>query len=183
MIAVEEADASRHRMARAMREGKLRQGEFERAQRAFVRDPAERDQDRKSRQCRDRRRQIAATRSDFLWRRLVLRRNTTHRVDDRAVDEGQAVIRPAIVDARGEAELDERRIKKVARVVAREGPSRPVGPAQSRRKSDDRYARVRFAKGWNRRVPPVRERGPIRGPEGRESRTIRTVVRRADVER
>ena len=91
-----------------MREGKLRQGEFERAQRALMRDPAERDHDLKPRHRRDRRRQIAAAGRDFLWRRLVLRRNAAHGVDDRAVDEGQAVIRPAIVDARGEAELDER---------------------------------------------------------------------------
>src|SRR3984957_16748495 len=125
MIAVEEAEAERHRMACAVREGKLRQGESERAQRAFMRDPAKRDHDLEPRQRRDRRRQIAATRSDFLWRWLVLRRNAAHGVDDRAVDKLQAVVRPTIVDARGEAELDERRIEKFARVVDREGQDRP----------------------------------------------------------
>src|SRR5277367_2367786 len=148
-----------------------------------MRDPAERDQHFEPRQRRDRWRQIAATGPDFLWRRLVLRRNAAHRVDDRTVDEGQAVVRPAVVDARGEAELDERRIEKFARVVAREGTPRPVGPAQSRRKTDDRHTCVDFAKGRNWRVPPAREGDPVRGPEGRESWTIRAVVRRADVER
>ena len=75
------------------------------------------------------------------------------------------------------------RIEKLASVVAGEGTPRPVGPAQSRRKADDRHARVRFAKGRNRRVPPVRIGRPVRGPERREPRTIRAIVRRADVER
>src|SRR6202453_5350969 len=134
-------------------------------------DPAERDHDLEPRQRRDCRREIATAGSDFLWAGLVLWRNAAHGVDDRAVDEGQAVIRPTIVDARGEAELDQRRIKKLARVVAREGTPRPVAPAQSPRQADDRQGGVGFAKGWNWRIPPVGERGPVRSPKGREPRT------------
>ena len=114
--------------------------------------------------------------------RLVLRRNAANRIEDHAVNELEPVVPPAVIDARGEAELDERAIKKLACVVARKGAPRPVGPAQTRRKTDDGDACIGFAEGRNRRVPPVREGNPVRGPEGREPRTIRAIVGWADVE-
>src|ERR1700722_14030145 len=147
-----------------------------------MRDPSERDHDLEARHRRDRRREIAAAGGDFLWAGLVLRRNAAHGVEDRAVDQLKAVIRPAIVHPRGEAELDEGRIKELACVVAGERTPGPGGPAQSRRQADDRNASVRFAKARNRRVPPVRVGGPVRRPERHEPRTIRAIVRRADVD-
>ena len=138
MIAVEQARPHcLQSVARPMREGKVGRSRPERAQHRVVRHSSEREHDLEIGERVDRLRQIGATGRDLLRRRLVLRRGAADSVDDGAIDEFKAVVGPPAVDARGEAEPNERFVEEVAGVVAgeRDGPfgSLPGGPARARR--------------------------------------------------
>ncbi|GCC47971.1 hypothetical protein chiPu_0031916, partial [Chiloscyllium punctatum] len=93
---------------------------------------------------------------DLGRQRLVLRRHTAHRVADPAVDQRQAIVRPRLIDAAGEAIFEQGRIEQVPGVVAGEGTAGPVGALHTGRKADDQQPRVRIAERLHRGVEPVR---------------------------
>ena len=68
----------------------------ERLQRRIMRDAAERDDRAQLRHLRDRRDQELPAGVDLDRQRLVLRRHATHRIDDPAIDQLQAIVRPRL---------------------------------------------------------------------------------------
>ena len=75
------------------------------------------------------RQQKRAAMVDFLTHGLVLRRHTAHGIGDRAADKLHPVIGSMAVLSLGKPEFQEGGVEEVPGIIAREGPSRPVGPA------------------------------------------------------
>ena len=73
-------------------------------------------------------------------RRLVFRRHAAHGVGDARVDQRQPVVDAFVVVAARERKFLQRRVKKVAGIVAGERPPGAVGALQARRQSDDQQA-------------------------------------------
>ena len=85
-------------------------------------------------QCREEKRAAGV---NLAWQGLILRRNTSNRIADAAIGQFQSVVRPRCIDATREAKFDQRRIQKIARVIASEGPAGPVGSLQAGRQTNN----------------------------------------------
>ena len=86
-----------------MGERKERKPLPKRTHQGLVRDPSERENDLQSGQRSKRHAEKSPAGRDLLRRRLVLRRNAAHGVDDGGVDQRQAVVGTPVIDPRSEA--------------------------------------------------------------------------------
>jgi hypothetical protein len=130
MITIEQDDIrALEGMARAVGERKSRRAQVERAQHGVVGDPPQGEDRLEARQGADRSAKVGPTCSDFRGRRLVLRGNASHRVDDRTVAQDEPVVGAPLVDAARETEIEQRRIEEIAGVIAGERTSRAIGAA------------------------------------------------------
>src|SRR3546814_16159321 len=98
-----------------------------------MRDLAERDEDARSGQRRDRGFEERTAGADFLWRRLVLRRQAPNRVDDDRAVQRHPVVGPGLVAPLGPPEFIERRIEKLPHIIADERPPGAIRALLARR--------------------------------------------------
>ena len=120
-----------------------------------MRNPAKRDDRSQVRHRQDRLRQKGAAVVDFRRLRLILRRHAADSIGDCARNEPQAVIGPRVISSSREAVFNQRPVKKIAREIAREGPSRAVGAIETGRQTDHQQPRINRSKKRNRRIVPV----------------------------
>src|SRR5262249_51744216 len=78
--------------------------------------------------------------------------------------------------AGGEAELDERGVKEIARIVAGERPPSPVRALQPRREADDQQPRIERSERGDRRIEPFGLPGPPTLAKRNEPRTPAAVT-------
>src|SRR3546814_5830183 len=144
----------------------------------ILRDVAERDEDGRWGELRDRGFEERPAGADFLWRRLVLRRQAPNRVDDDRAVQRHPVVGPGLVAPLGQPEFIERRIEQIARIIAGERPPGAIRALLARREPDDREPRVWVTEGGHRRVPPIGELGAQFLTECDEAGAKRAIVRR-----
>ncbi len=109
---------------------------------------------------------------------LVLRRHAAHRIGDHCIVERQPVPGVGLEGARGEAEVDERAIEQLARIVAGEGAAGAVGTGDTGCKARDQQPRIICAEYRHRRVEPVRMQIALLQPVCNEPRAQRAVTAR-----
>src|SRR3954447_24893848 len=71
----------------------------------------------------------------------------THRVADPAIDQQHPIVRAGLVDALGEAVLDQGRVKQVACEIAGEWTPRAIRALQPRRETNDQKPTVEITEG------------------------------------
>src|SRR5690606_31470293 len=106
-----------------------------------------------------------------------LRRHAAHGIDDHRIAQLQAVLRIGLELARGETELEERRVEQVAGIVPGEGPARAVRALESRRQPDDDQPWHCIAPARNRCVPECGLALAILLAEFGEPRAERAIMR------
>ena len=97
--------------------------------------------------------------SDLRCGRPVLGRHAADRVCDRGVDKSEAVIRPGIERAGGEAEFEHRAVEQLAGCIAGKRAASAVCSAQTRGKADDQQFGRFWSECGHRCVEPRRLRG------------------------
>src|SRR3546814_1250837 len=102
-----------------MAEPRLGQPPAQCLHRRLMRDLAERDEDARSGQRRDRGFEERTAGAAFLWRRLVLRRHAPNRVDDDRAVQRHPVVGPGLVAPPGPPEYLERRIELIDQTSTR----------------------------------------------------------------
>ena len=185
VIAVEQRDAARQLVPRAVREraapsASCRAPTASRRARCGRARGSRRPRARAARSARE----IAVAVADLGRRRLVVRRQAFHRVGDPAVDEREAVVARGRDRLRREAVRVQRLVQQDSRVVAGERPAARVGAVHARREPDDHergVARRRTAAPAGRSSrdsPRARDRGTPRAARSGGSRRRRPAPRR-----
>ena len=118
-----------------MSEARGRAAEAERGKHAVVRDPTQRQDRAQLHHFGYGVPQEFPAVGNFQAARLVLGRNTAHRVGDAAIEQDQAVIGSRFVAPGGEAIALQGLVEQVAGVIAGKGPAGAVGAPQARRQS------------------------------------------------
>jgi hypothetical protein len=147
-------------------------------QHAVMRDPAERHDGAQAGHFGKRRHKKLPAGGGLRGGGLVAGRHTTHRIDDPAAGQDQAIVRPRAVFAPCQAAFDEGGIEQFSGMIAGEGPARPVGAAQARRKPDNGERRIGGTECRDRRIEPA---GFLRAPsfaKFSQSRTERAIAAR-----
>src|SRR5690625_1585446 len=88
--------------------------------------------------------------------RLILRRDTAHRIGDHAIDQLKTIIRPLAILASHKAEFRERWIEQIACIIAGERPPRPVCAANAGRKTNNQEPRGLRPEAVDRVIMPER---------------------------
>ena len=125
------------------------------SQHRFMRDPSERHDRAQSWHGLDGRREKLPAGVDLGGQGLVLGRHAAHRVADPAIDQGQPVVGPRLINALGKTEFKQGGVEQVAGEIAGKGPAGAVGALLARRKPDDQQSPVGIAKRRHGGIEPA----------------------------
>ena len=136
-------------MLRTVGEAELARRERQCFQHRIVRDPSERE-DHARRLGHELRGEKPIAPTNFPGQRLILRRQTFHRVGNAAIVQLQSVVDIRRISVVREPEVAQRTVQQDARVVAGEGTSGTVSAVHARSETDNEELRRPIAEGRDR---------------------------------
>lgn len=170
VIAVVETESLGQRVLCAM--GKRVGGPSEASCRncAFMGDAPESDNNFEARQGFEARFQECAAGFYFIAYGFVLWRHATHGIGDHAIDQLKAIVRPCLVNATRESEIEKRLVEKITGIITRERTARAVGALKPRRQTDDEQPGARRTERRYGGIEPIRILVAVLLPKGDEPR-------------